>query len=428
MTGNVTVGAIGVLVASILWGSNFIVVRQYDMPADGVCFAFVMSIGILLVGLVTLVSSPMQDGDFEVVLAPCGLLGGALWALGNFLTVPIIQCIGLGVGLAIWAGTNMIVAFLVGAMGLESIGIHLPKETLKHPYYGGLGVVLALCALILFAQVKPNIDAAATTTTTTTTTTNQVNDTVEERNEQQEVLLPTRNADVVASSVVDNDRDLERPTAPLELSVPEREDEGLRSRRVTAEGDLTNTDSSYHGTTVHVEDGSQPRRGNKAPLGIALAVLAGSFYGVMFVPLQQWNDKVTRNGRIFEHDLPSDTIRALRFFFSQFAGIFLAATTGFVLYCGAIKNKPQLIPPNAVVPTILCGVLWAGGCAGAMFATSELGNTVGFPLVLNCSFLVNSFWSVVVFREIQGDRNLKLFGGAFLLNVFSSLLISISKA
>ena len=122
MTGNLAVGITGVIVASIVWGSNFTVVRKYDMPADGVHFAFLMSLGILSVGLLTILSSPVEDGDFEAVFAPCGLVGGALWAAGNFLTVPIIQCIGLGVGLALWAGTNMIVAFVVGAMGLEGVG------------------------------------------------------------------------------------------------------------------------------------------------------------------------------------------------------------------------------------------------------------------------------------------------------------------
>ena len=62
-----------------------------------------------------------------------------------------------------------------------------------------------------------------------------------------------------------------------------------------------------------------------------------------------------------------------------------------------------------------------------MFATSELGNTVGFPLVVNFVFLVNSAWSILVFKEIQGKRNLQLFGVAFLLNALSSLFISISK-
>ena len=100
----------------------------------------------------------------------------------------------------------------------------------------------------------------------------------------------------------------------------------------------------------------------------------------------------------------------------------------FVGYCIYTNNRPKLVQPKATLPAIVCGALWSVGCAGAMLATAELGNSVGFPLVLNFSFLINSAWSILVFKEIQGKRNLKLFGGAFLLTLVSSLLISASKA
>ena len=178
----------------------------------------------------------------------------------------------------------------------------------------------------------------------------------------------------------------------------------------------------HYVTTVHAED-----ENGKAPVGVLMAVLAGTLYGIQFAPLKKWNNKVIKNGNIFGHDLPSDTTRALRFFFSQFAGIFMMATAGFILYCAINKNKPQLVPPEATLPSIICGATWAVGCSAPMLATSELGNTVGFPLVLNFSFLVNSAWSILVFEEIQGRRDLQFFGGAFFLNVMSSLFISISK-
>jgi glucose uptake protein GlcU len=71
--------------------------------------------------------------------------------------------------------------------------------------------------------------------------------------------------------------------------------------------------------------------------------------------------------------------------------------------------------------------MWAIGGAGGIFATSGLGNAVGFPLVLNMSFLVNSSWSILYFKEIQGKKNLQYFGGAFLLIIGSTVLIALSK-
>jgi glucose uptake protein GlcU len=381
MTGNTTVGIAGVCLASVFWGSCYTVVKGYSMPSDGIHFAFLMSIGILFMGILSLFSSSMEEGDFQAVFSPCGLLGGFLWACGNFLTVPIIECVGLGIGLAIWAGVNMIVAFVVGAMGMEGIGIPLPKEPLTHPACGVFGVLFAMGALCIFANIKKAEPATNT----------------EQEEDHAENLAPLSGPDVSES--------------PL-----------LEHFEMASSQDVENLNVTNN--ALHDNNGIS---GN-VTLGVTMAIAAGVFYGFQMVPLSIWNAKVNKNGHIFDHPLPSDTIRALRFFFSQFAGIFLTALMGFIGYCFYTNNRPKLVPPKATLPAIVCGAVWAVGCAGAMFATSELGNSVGFPLVLNCSFLINSAWSILVFKEIQGTRNLKLFGGAFLLNSISSLLISASKA
>lgn len=393
MTGNASVGILGVAVASLVWGSNFIVCKGYELPSDGIHFAFLMSIGILLVGLLSLFSSEMEDGDYEAVFSPCGLLGGALWACGNFLTVPIIQAIGLGVGLAIWAGVNMIVAFVVGAIGMEGMGVPLPKEPLSHPTAGVFGVIFGVTALCLFANIKSGSDTHL----------------------EGEVEQADTNLDDPAASTNERDAELSTETPvdqPTTLSQPLLEQP---------------EDSPSNGITNSPEANQDVLTGN-VPLGVLMGVVAGAFYGFNMVPLSIWNNKITRNGHMFNHPLPSDLLRSLRFFFSQFAGIFLVGITGFGVYCVCTKNKPKLVPPEATLPSIICGMVWAVGCAGAIVATSELGQAVGYVLVLNGSFLVNSAWSILVFKEIQGERNLKLFGGAFSLIVLSSIMISVSKA
>ena len=153
--GSPLVGIVGVGIASTFWGSNFIVCKGYKLPDDGMHFVLLMSVGILFVGICTLFTSQIEDGDFEVVFAPDGLLGGAIWALGNFLTVPIVSNIGLGMGLAIWAGVSLIVAFVVGWVGMGSL---LPKEALAVPAMGAVGISLAVGALFLFSRLKPTLD------------------------------------------------------------------------------------------------------------------------------------------------------------------------------------------------------------------------------------------------------------------------------
>ena len=164
---NIWVGIVGVIVASCFWGSNFIVCKGYTgIPSNGVHFAFLMSSGILLVGFVTLFFSPTARGDFVVVLAPLGLLGGAIWAAGNCLTVPIIWHLGLGVGLSTWVAVNMIVAFIVGALGLEGIGLNLPPEELTRPEQcaseveKGCEIVIRKCCDGLASYVRDRGDSA----------------------------------------------------------------------------------------------------------------------------------------------------------------------------------------------------------------------------------------------------------------------------
>uniref|UniRef100_A0A7S4HV00 EamA domain-containing protein n=1 Tax=Odontella aurita TaxID=265563 RepID=A0A7S4HV00_9STRA len=390
--GSKIVGTAGVLIASFFWGSNFIVCRGYDLPSDGMHFVLLMSTGILLVGILTLFTSAHEDGDFEVVFSPDGLIGGAIWAVGNFLTVPILRNSGLGVGFATWCGVNLVVAFAVGAIGLCRV---LPGEALKHPSLGAAGVVLAIAALALFANVRPSLSVPSE---------GDHDDGARETGADESLLRHTGNTPSAGNSQHDHDSRGENSYGFAYLAIEE-------------------TVLEQHTCEASSE---QSVSGNRL-LGMTLATVAGILYGFQFVPLSMWHNKVERAGHMFDQDLPSELILATRFFFSQFAGIFLTSLLGFSIYCVCRANRPLLVPPEAMLPSVFSGIVWAVGCAGGMLATAGLGNAVGFPLLLNGAFLVNSSWSILYFKEIQGARNLQLFGGAFLLIVTSSILISLAK-
>jgi len=44
--------------------------------------------------------------------------------------------------------------------------------------------------------------------------------------------------------------------------------------------------------------------------------------------------------------------------FSHFTGIFFTSTIIFVIYCIIKRNKPRVYP-EAILPGIVCGILWA---------------------------------------------------------------------
>jgi hypothetical protein len=288
--------------------------------------------------------------------------------------VPIIRNCGLGLGFATWSGVNLVVAFVVGTVGVGQI---LPGEALNRPQLGGCGILLALIALVLFSNVKPAME-------------------------------PNNSEDRTIGNI-----DLDEPFLdPEDDTGGTEEDEGAEYVSHSARNEDITEDLSS---------------GANKLLGISFAIVAGILYGFQFVPSTIWHNKVVSQGHIFDQDIPSELSLATRFFFSQYAGTFLASVSAFTMYCILNGNSPKLVPPAAVLPSILSGAVWAIGCAGGMIATACLGNAVGFPLLLNGAFLVNSSWSIFYFGEIKGRRNLYLFAGAFLLNLISSILISLSK-
>ena len=140
------------------FGTNFIPVKQYK-TGDGMFFQFVMCTGIFVVGLI--VNSVRNQPQFQ----PFAMLGGALWATGNVMCVPIIKTIGIGVGMLIWGATNMCIGWATGAFGLFGLPMDCTRCTTCAPgsqaatcsinhgrNYAGFAITLA--ALAVFVQIK----------------------------------------------------------------------------------------------------------------------------------------------------------------------------------------------------------------------------------------------------------------------------------
>lgn len=351
MADSVIIGILGVLVAALGWGSNFIVVKGYDMK-DGFVFQFWLCTGILLFGLVSCfwasadsVYSPGSGGlgALKVEFSLLGVLGGFIWSMGNLCTVSIISNIGLGLGLSIWAGINLVLSFVLGLVG-PCIGSEcLAKAHLQSVVLGVFGCVASVFSLFVFGLVKPVLKEA------------------------EDPLPLVENLDGLSSS------------ATPEASSPSR----LK--------------------------------------GITLAVIAGVLYGFQFLPSAIYGQF---------HNPNNTLIGQIRFFFSQYVGIWFGSFLGYAVYTivHAVRGigMPS-VPLRAMLPAILCGLLWAFAGAGTMVAVEELGYSVGFPLCLNGAFLVNILWSVLYFKEVRGRRDLQLFVVAAVLDVAGSVMIALSK-
>ena len=128
-------------IATVFFGSNFVPVKRFE-TYDGQYYQWVMCSAVWMTGLAVqlFVFAMPSDVDlsytnwthaaahdnstvaqvhlvsgrpdaYSVKFMPFAALGGALWALGNSMCVPIINHIGLSLGLLIWGSTNMLMGW-----------------------------------------------------------------------------------------------------------------------------------------------------------------------------------------------------------------------------------------------------------------------------------------------------------------------------
>lgn len=156
-------------------------------------------------------------------------------------------------------------------------------------------------------------------------------------------------------------------------------------------------------------------------LGWALAGLAGIFYGLMFIPDQYIRDhpqKYLHNG-----DQPPDS--GLYYINSQYSGVLLSSLFYFIIYAALKRNKPD-INPSIALPAMVSGAMWGVANIGFIVAISALKSAVAYPIVSVLPGIVTSFWSLFLFREIQGMRNYIFLGVGMLVRILAAVLSGLS--
>ena len=114
--------------AILFFGSSFIPAKAYD-SGNGVFYQWVMCCAIFICGLCLQMAMgfPVNEGGGIGGYEAVAMLGGALWCTGNIMAVPVIQRIGMGLGLSIWGVSNMLVGYVAGLFGLMGA----PKSDVK---------------------------------------------------------------------------------------------------------------------------------------------------------------------------------------------------------------------------------------------------------------------------------------------------------
>ncbi|MFH4979034.1 hypothetical protein AB6A40_005743 [Gnathostoma spinigerum] len=287
---NPVIGLVACGVASLAFGSYFAPVRKFN-AGDGLYVQWVMSIAIIINSF--FIWAYIGFTKFY----PLAMLGGVLWCLGNATAVPIMQRLGMAMGMLIWNTTNCLTGWATGNFGW--FGLHAKKAS--SPLLNYLGLLCVIVGGGLFSQVKGN-------------TSDDEDDTKKKKKKDIELENPMEGlavrSDISQRANGRSHNDIAYDHSPRCESPSQKEIEKLKDDGLEKPTEKSTTSKSATRDRV---------------IGIALSLLAGVFYGSTFTPVQYMQDNWA--------DAPKD---GLSYVFSHSFGIFISATVLFIGY-GIVK-------------------------------------------------------------------------------------------
>jgi len=246
--------------------------------------------------------------------------------------IPIIQCIGFGLGGLLWGGTSLITGFFSGKFGWFG----LEKDEVHNPLLNWLGILMIFISMLVFFCIKPQLEA-----------------------ETKSPLASSRKSVSINSE---------------EDKLPFLEDD---------------EDVEHGEHIIHVSKRPEPKLADRIPkkfrmiVGIALAIFSGMLYGINLVPFKLWAQG--------QDPAP----KPLAFILSHFTGIFLFSTVIWIVY-SLVKRPPQvfaqtLLPSfisGAMWGVAQCGLTVATGILGF-----TIGFPIGSagPAIVNALWSVFAF-------------------------------------
>lgn len=265
------------------------------------------------------------------------MLGGFVWCTGNLATVPIIQAIGLAMGLLIWGSSNMLTGWLSGVVGF--FGIKKQTADIKTFWLNIVGMIMCLISVGVSLFVKTESG--------------------QEEEKKQHGLKSVGSFGVMSTAT----------------------DQPLIDDGVTTYKHDTLPDSS------HLIDGREKswiERMNptkKRIIGITMALCAGACYGLNFTPAQVDFEKY-----------PGKWDKTIELAFSLFCGIYASSTIYFIGYC--LINKEPKLYPKAIIPGLISGCMWAIADLCWFVANDALSYALSFPIIVPGPSIVSSCWGL----------------------------------
>ncbi|CAI4227828.1 unnamed protein product [Auanema sp. JU1783] len=138
------IGYIALALSCTGFGTMFVPLKSIQ-PKDGFFVQWVECSVVLVTGFI--INAIRGFPDFQWIAA----IGGALYATGNVFSVPIVNGIGMSLGLLIWGSMQIMVGWSVARFGLFN---WLSATHVEHDLLNYLGLALTIISGILFVFIR----------------------------------------------------------------------------------------------------------------------------------------------------------------------------------------------------------------------------------------------------------------------------------
>jgi hypothetical protein len=344
--------------------------------------------------------------------APIAACGGCLWAVGNTLCIPIINRLGMGLGLVMWSGSSMITGWVVSVTG--GMGIKPQRDSIDNWPLNVAGVIFALVSLVLAMKLDPPSDASPSAATAAAAGADaSATAVLADPEAGGYVPLKTSELDPALFSSLNN---------PLIESGSSSSDDGTRHPRAAAGSTAAGSGSSTGASAAPEDPATVARRAQASRRyeGVLMAAAAGFCFGSNYNGVQYTMD-----------NNPTMSQRAIDYAFSHFCGIFIAAALmylGYCSYCVLYARRTPEIPQSGLLTpaAAFSGVLWGCAQTGWFVANDALSQSITWPLIVVGPSVIGCAWGVVL-GEIQGRRNFLVLAAVLSSSALSAILVVASK-
>ncbi|KAJ3443044.1 transmembrane protein [Anaeramoeba flamelloides] len=402
-------GWVSVICAIILWGSYGIPVKiSKTKDLHPFVFQLFFSFWIFVVNWI-----PVAWLNYQFTWY--GVIGASLWSPCSFCSIFGMKTIGMGLSQPILSIAAILVSFLWGILYFKEKIASVPLAIIAL-----LSIFLGIIGLSQLKMIKDGNKSPQQRHNKRKSKSKRLKKGEKSQDKEKKPLLDNDKAHKYSTNL-NTKKQLIQNKQKIQSKSSSMSDSSLSLNSSSSEQPFTSDENS---TKMDSETNTQSGIDREKPapgmtkkvllVGVTVAAVGGVFNGSNQAPLDSMPKSI---GVIYV---------------SSFGVGTLITTTGIFIILAIInffQKEPWLTKESfqfksALLPTFISAFMWSAANLFATYANLSLGISIGFSLTQLCC-LVSSIYSIVLFKEFTGKRNLYFFSGSVIFLLVGAVLLGI---